>query len=208
MTKYHYGKPKTRRLDLKEIEEWLPTIGFVPVKVTQEWRHVIVFGTYEGKKCVLKLATTQTTSRYTYNEKNWNDAVWSVDPASHSHFTVPHVYASGTWNKLFYFIADWFEGKPLMRLQSWDEAKAREWLPTVAAVTREIETLPLSLSCDFVTMQMKHAPGRKLAVGDKLLLAATEWASLVPRDLDPLLKCLEREKDHIRTAPAHGDFVL
>lgn len=206
MSKFRYGRPKVHRLDLVAIEKWLPSIGFIPEKLTQEWRHVVVFGAYEGKACVLKMASTQTTGRFTRNERNWNDAIHLTDPALRPHLTVPRVYAEGFYGKLYYFICDWYTQPPLARLSAFNKERAQHWLPIVARANREIEELKLPPDCDFVTKRITSRSS-KVSVEQKLVLASREWASLVPRGLSDLLGYLE-SIGSIKLSPAHGDFVL
>lgn len=206
MKKFRFGRPKIRRLDLHEIERWLPSIGFTAARTTQEWRHVVSFGAFEGKPSVLKLACTQETSRHTRNEKNWNEAIHLTDPEVHPHFTVPRVYADGIWNKLYYFVCDRYADKAIAGLKSFDESRVREWLPTVAKVNREVELLEFPKSCKFVKKRI-NSRSSKIPSDQKLILPSREWASLVPRDLSDLIGFLEKVGE-VRTAPAHGDFVL
>ncbi len=167
---------------------------------------MVAFGAYEGRPSVFKMASTLETAKHTRNEKNWNNAVHLIDPRHRSHFSVPKVYADGEWNKLYYFISDWYTTDPIARLQAFDALRVRQWLPVVARANREIELLEFPESCEFLQKRVSSRSS-KIPADHKLLVASREWASLVPRDLSGLITYLE-SIENIRRAPAHGDFVL
>ena len=207
MTKRKYGKPKKRNLDQKEVKKFLVDLGFEVELIAQEWRHLHAFGKFKGKDAVFKLASTQTTSLKTQNEYHWNEAVHLVPKNKHLNFTVPENYSSGSFGKLFYFVAERFLGKPFLERNSDDLSRVIPKIPQIAKATHELENLPIPSDCEFVKTK-KSDRQKKIPVGHRLLRSATEWANQVPKDLDSLLEIIEKSKDNLRTSVGHGDFVI
>jgi hypothetical protein len=207
MPKHKYGRPKKRNLDQEKVAEFLRNLGFEIESISQEWRHLHAFGKFEGKDAVFKLASTQVTSNKTQNEYRWNEAVHLVPDSNHPNFTVPENYSSGSFGKLFYFIAERFTGEPLVKRNSNDLSKVIPKVPQIAKATYELENLPILPDCEFVqTTKKKHK--KQILPGKRLLQSATEWANQVPINLDGFLAVIEKMKGDIRTCVGHGDFVI
>jgi hypothetical protein len=207
MAKKEFARPRTKKLDQEAVAEFLTCIGFQTEKISQEWRHLTAFGIFEGREAVFKLATTVAIGLYTQNEFNWNEAIHLIAEEQRPSFTVPQNFSSGYYNTLFYFIAQKFSGEPLAQSHSPLSHHAKNRLPQIAAMTREIELLPIPQDSLFFKTHTQYAKTQTL-IGQKLLRSATEWASEVPRDLDEFLKVIEASQNTLRNAPAHGDFVI
>ena len=205
MTKKKFARPRKRTLDQKAVSHFLTSLGFQTERITQEWRHLTAFGTFEDKQAVFKLATTLVTARYTQNEFNWNQAVYLTPEDERPNFTVPGNFASGHYEKLFYFIAQRFMGEPFIQPRATLSVAIKKRMKQIAAVTREIELLSIPLNSEFAKTQTSQ---EQVPVGQKLLNSATEWASQVPNNLNAFLRVIEDSKDTLRTCPAHGDFVI
>lgn len=196
------GKPKKRNLDQEEIASLLKKIGFKSERIIQEWRHLTAFGVYRDKEAVFKLASTQKTSRMTRNEYEWNDAVHAIHQTNHPSFTVPANYASGIYNKLFYFVSQRFKGRPFIDRDSKDISRIAPKIPRIARVCHEIISLKIPEDSEYYKRQ--SSPDYK--VGEGVFNSASFWASQTGIDLDGFLKVIEVRKDNIRAFPAHGDF--
>ncbi|MGI5826467.1 MAG: hypothetical protein ACOX50_03575 [Patescibacteria group bacterium] len=202
MVKRKYSRPKKRIIDQTGVATFLSEIEFETEKIEQLWRHLIAFGSYQNKPAVFKLASTQKTAIKTQNEYHWNQAVWSVPEAEKLTLIVPENFGFGHYGKLFYFICQWFGGKPLVDYGSPDVSRLAPNIGKVAQISREIMNLDFPSKIAFVKMHKNPAK-----VGDKLLNSAREWASQVPRNLDGFLKVIEDSADSLRVVPQHGDFV-
>lgn len=201
MTRNKFGRPKKRNLDHQKISIFLNQIGFEVERIDQQWRHLLAFGKYKNNPAVFKLASTQQTAKRTQNEFYWNEAI-HLTP--HSDFTVPQNFSFGYYGKLFYFIAQKFEGKPLVKTNSLDLSRIQNKISQIARVTREIGMLTFPSDSNFAKYQQrKNDP----PVGHKLLASTTEWASQVPLDLDDLIRIVQQAKETLKTCPGHGDFV-
>jgi hypothetical protein len=207
MPKHKFGRPKKHDLDQKVVGTFLSGLGFEIEFITQEWRHLLAFGKYQGKDAVFKLASTQVTSPRTQNEFYWNEAVHLVHNSDHQNFTVPKNYDSGYFGKLFYFIAERFLEEPFVGRNSNDISKVISRIPQIAKATYELENLPIPPDCAFAQPK-KTKRQKQIPVGHKLLQATTEWANQVPRNLDTFLKIIEKSKDNLKTCIGHGDFVI
>ena len=196
------GKPKKRNLDQGEIASLLKKIGFKSEEIIQEWRHLTAFGVYRGKEAVFKLASTQKTSKLTRNEYEWNAAVHAIHQTKHPNFTVPANYASGIYNKLFYFISQRFMGRPFIDRDSKNVSRIAPKIPIIAEVCHEIINLKIPKDSEYYKRQSN--PDYK--VGEGVFNSASFWASQTGIDLDGFLKAIEVRKDNIRAFPAHGDF--
>ncbi|PIY80819.1 MAG: hypothetical protein COY80_00920 [Candidatus Pacebacteria bacterium CG_4_10_14_0_8_um_filter_42_14] len=205
MTKNEFPRPRRRTIDQEAISHFLTSLGFQTERITQEWRHLTAFGTFEGKEAVFKLATTLATARYTHNEFNWNTAIHLTPEDKRPNFTVPENFSSGHYGKLFYFIAQRFMEEPFAQAKAPLSNDIKRRIKQIAAMTREIELLSIPSDSEFAKT---HALREQISIGQKLLKSATEWASQVPRNLDTFLKVIEDSKDTLRTCPAHGDFVI
>lgn len=206
MTKNRFGKPKKRVIDQKKIEVFLGQIDFETEKIFQEWRHLLAFGKYKGKAAVFKLASTQITGSKTQNEYDWNEAVHLVAESDRPTLTVPKNYSSGYYGKLFYFVAEKFEEKPLAEREKIDLTKVFKIIPKIARMTFELENLPIPLNCQFVQKKLKMA--KKYPIGHRVLGSSLEWARQVPREMKDYLKVVDDFKDKMRTCVGHGDFVI
>jgi hypothetical protein len=202
MAKKSFPRPRKRNIDLDKVKDFLKEIDFQPDKVFQEWRHVLAFGTYQGKKTVFKLASTQKTSWHTKNEYHWNEAVNAVPAKHRQHLRVPANYAKGTWQKLFWFIADQFPDKPLVKKYETDTSLVAKKLLQIAQTTREINTLPLPEGYEF-----SKPRNTEKTIGEKLLNSTTYWAENAPEDLEEFVKIVAKRKQDLRTCSNHGDFV-
>ena len=208
MTKYQFGRPKKRIINQDKIAVFLRKIGFEAESIVQEWRHLLAFGKFQGKEAVFKLASTQATAPLTQNEFNWNEAVHLVPEKQHPNFTVPENYSSGYYGKLFYFIAERFMEEPLVSRNSPDLSRATPKIGQIAKMTREIETLSVPSDCAFAQGKKPRKNEPQIPIGHKLLKPTIEWASRIPRDLNKFVAIVEAAKDNLRTASAHGDYVV
>ena len=202
-----YGRPKVRRLNQENIKNFLNEINFETEHIEQEWRHLLAFGNYQNKPAVLKLATTQTTGKMTQNEFDWNYLVHLIPQSERANFTVPQNYHSGFYGKLFYFIAQRFVVSPLA-VKNEDLSDRRVPVKLIAKVVYQIQTL--QPPDEYLKKKRKENPNYdkpKRPLEEKLLESSTEWASQVPRNLDPFLRVLEEAED-LQRIPAHGDFVI
>ena len=202
VTKKSFPRPRKRNIDKDEIKKFLKTIDFQPSKIFQEWRHLLAFGEYQGKPTVFKLASTQTTGRHTRNEYHWNEAVNAVPTEHRQHFRIPTNYTKGTWQKLFWFIAEQFPDKPLVKKYETNVFLVSEKLPQITQTTREINTLPLPKGYEF-----SKPRNTELTIGEKLLNSTTYWAENAPEDLGEFVKIVAKRKKDLRACPNHGDFV-
>jgi hypothetical protein len=205
MSKKEYPRPKKRTIDQESVSVFLASIGFSTEFISQEWRHLTAFGTYNNKDAVFKLASTIPTSFYTQKEYYWNEAVHATPESHRKSFTVPENFSSGWYGKLYYFIALRFMSQPFATPMSAIDSSIARYIPQIAAATREIQLLPISKDLPFA----RHTRSKTdTSVGQKLVNAATEWASQVPKDLSVFLSILEDAKDYVRSCPSHGDFVI
>jgi hypothetical protein len=201
--KRRFPKPRKKDIDLEEIKVFLKTIDFEPNKIFQEWRHLLAFGTFRGKKSVFKLASTQKTSRYTQNEFNWNEAIHQIPDTKHPNMIVPANYSKGNFGKLFYFIEEFFDGESLVDRDSNDLLKISPKIKQIARVVLEIIQLPIDKDSVFAKTKSKS----KEQVGDKILSSSIEWSEQLPLNLDKYLEIIDKNKINLRTGIAHGDFV-
>jgi len=206
---YKFGKPKRRNLDQDKVRQYLQRTGFIPDKITQEWRHLTAFGTYKQKPSVFKLASTKATSKFTRNEFNWNAAIEYLDKTRKFSFKIPRNYSSGEYNELFYLIMEKIPGEPIAGVQ---QALAGKNIPIVSIAKTAFEIFSINLSKEEINKLSKNNPNLKKeikkSIGHHLLEASVEWAGQVPRKLDPFLEIIEKNKNTIQKAAAHGDFVL
>jgi hypothetical protein len=205
-TKHKFAKPRKKILDQAKVSIYLKTIDFQPKKIIQEWRHLIAFGNFQNKKAVFKLASTLTTAQTTQNEFYWNEAVLLTPQNSRLNFTVPQNYSSGQYNKLFYFIAEWFTQPPLITTHSTDTSKLSPFIHQIALATYELENLPISNNCNFA-QSSKSKRQKQTPIGHRLLASTTEWASQVPLDLSKFVYEVEKTKNNLKTCVGHGDYV-
>ncbi len=193
MAERKYQKPRKRNIDKKKVSEFLNSINFEVEFISQEWRHLTAFGKYQNKDAVFKLASTLVTSKRTRNEFWWNNAVNKIPTKN---FVVPQNFDSGYYGKLFYLIEQRFLGEALIRRDSTDPSRVAPRIKQITLVTKEIEELK-------ITSNKKS----QYKAGENLFESSVEWAKQVPLDLDLFLKVIQKAKDSLRTAPAHGDFV-
>ncbi len=204
----HFPKPKKKVLDAQEIEQFLRSINFKSDFIKQEWRHFTAFGTFQDKPAVFKLASTIATGRYTQKEFLWNEGVNALPEASRRHISVPVNYTSGFYGKLFYFIDQRFPEPALAQKLTPLGNEEAHYLPRIAEATRDIQLFSFSEEFKQKASRPVKKGIKKLSAGERLVEAATEWASQVPRDLEPFLEILRSTQFQIRTAPAHADFVI
>lgn len=204
MSTQKYARPRKRVIDQTAVAQYLATLGFAVEKISQEWRHLTAFGTYQNQPAVFKLASTQRTAPYTQNEYRWNEAVHRVPESKRPNFTVPKNLATGTFANLFYLITTRFPGELLVQAKQLLSQPAMRQIQHIAAATREIELLPLPSTGNFA--RLSRIP--RTAVGQEIVDSSVKWASYVPLNLDPFLKIVDGAKTAIRTCPIHGDFVI
>jgi hypothetical protein len=207
MMKHRFGRPKKRNLNQEKVGLFLREIGFETEMIKQEWRHLIAFGEYQGEKAVFKLASTQITSPRTRNEYWWNEAVNSTPEEYRQSFTVPRNYNCGYYGRLFYFIAQKFNGRPMLERGENVTPETEKYLPLIAKASFEIEKLPISEESDFAN-NTKNIGQRRATPGERLSVSTKEWASQVPLDLTAYLQIIESVKGQLRSCMGHGDFVI
>lgn len=196
------GRPKKRIVDQESVAILLKKIGFTSQKITQEWRHVTAFGTYEESEAVFKLASTQKTGKMTQNEFYWNEAVNLIPREQYPDFTVPKNLSSGFYGKLFYLITDKFEN-PLIKRDSKNVSKIFPKIKQIAKAAFEIRSLRIPKDCDFYKAQIKKEDNY---IGEKLFKSASFWAEQVEFPLNKFLKIIKQSIKCLRASPGHGDF--
>jgi hypothetical protein len=130
-----------------------------------------------------------------------------VSEKNRSNFTVPENYHCGQWNKLYFFIAEKFEGAAILERNMSISKRVISLLPKISQATYELRMLEIPENCGF-SKSRKSVQGKTVPIGEKLLNSATEWAQQVPRNLDRFLDVIEGNKSGIRTCVGHGDFVI
>lgn len=201
-----YGKPKIRIINQRKVSQFLKEIGFTTSVITQEWRHLTAFGKFKDKAAVFKLASTKATSVHTKNEFCWNNIVEKLSTSRNLSFSVPKNYTSGNYKSLFYFIMEKFPGDPLIKRGETFSVK-KVPLNLIARTTSNIFSLTFCKSEKEYINKLYKKKKTKLDIKEKLMESSIEWASQVPLNLNSYLKIIEESKN-LRTAPAHGDFVL
>lgn len=194
-----FGKHQKRSVNQASLAIFLKDLGFGSNRIEEHNLNILAFGKYNQKEAVFKLSSSYENSSRVQNEYNWNEAVHRVPDRKHSNFSVPQNLKSGSYNGLFYLIAERFLGAPL------SVGSVVDKIHQLARVTLEIRNLPIPKDCEFVKLQFKK---KDRPVGNSLLEAATEWASQIPKDLDAFLEVLQRSKDSLRISPGHGGFEL
>jgi len=195
--KKRFPRPRKRVLDQSAIATFLPTIGFQPNRITQEWRHLTAIGTFHGQPAVFKLASTLKVGRYTRNEWAWNEAVNAVPVAARPHLRVPTNLASGLYGRLFYLIAEFYPQLALAHGHETLSPGVETLISLIAQVTTEIEMLPISADSQFAMHQTNNTSYHP---GERLLSSATEWASQVPLDLNQYLQVMENASLTLRSS--------
>jgi len=200
--KNRFPRPRKRVIDQVTISKFLKTINFKPTQVFQEWRHLLAFGEYQGKPAVFKLASTLKTARYTQNEYRWNEAVNAVPNRYRQHFKVPSNYAQGTWQRLFWFIADWFTQRPFIERDSSNTSLIAQKLALITQANREISLLPLPDQSEFMQQRRSDEP-----IGERLFRSAREWVDHTPENLTEFLNIIKNRRHNLKTCVNHGDFA-
>lgn len=197
------GRPKKRIINQEKVLGFLKDIGFQCISITQEWRHVTVFGIYKKRSAVFKLASTQKTGKMTQNEFYWNEAIHSVPQIEHLNFIVPHNFSSGFYEKLFFFIAERFK-KQIIERNSDDTSRIARKIKQIAQASFEIRSFNIPNSSNLFKTQTSKR--KKNTAGERLLKSATFWAEQVELDLSKFLTVVEQNSKRLRTSPGHGDF--
>jgi len=143
------------------------------------------------------MATTIKTGKMTKNEFNWNELVGSK-LNSKAPFLVPQNIKHGFFQeKLFFFVSDYFGNKTLADKYPPKVKQLDKWIPKIAQAAFFIS----KIRCQPKDEQKVQS------IGEYLITSASEWASQVSANVQPLLTIIRNSKQRIERRWAHGDFV-
>ncbi len=197
MKKNKFPRPKARKIPLDLITDFLEKKGYKVIKIERPWRHVAAVVEKDGRRLFFKMATTIKTSKMTENEFNWNKLVGS-QLNSKSPFLVPKNIEQGFFQKrLFFFIGSYFGNQTLADKYPPRVKQLDRWILKIAEATYLIS---------LIDCQSRYKQKTK-SVGEYLIASASEWASQVDSNVQPLLKIIKNSKQQIKRCWAHGDFV-
>ncbi len=192
-----FPRPKARKISLDSVSDFLKKKSYKVIKIERPWRHVVAVVKKNNKVLFFKMATTIKTGKMTENEFNWNEQVSSqLNPKAP--FIVPKNYEHGLFQKkLFFFISDYFGDQTLADKYPPRTKQLNKWIPKIAQ------------SAYFIS-QIECQPKKEKKVktiGEYLINSASEWASQVDVNVQPLLDIIKNSKQKIERRWAHGDFV-
>lgn len=192
-----FPRPRTKKIVLELVREFLQERGYVVENLHQEWRHVSAVVRKNNKDLFFKMATTIKTGKMTENEFTWNEVVGRNLPSS-SPFSVPGGVEKGFFeDKLFFFISEFFENGTLANKYPPKTKKLDMWISSIAKSAYIISGI----------RGWPKVGGDRQSMGENLLESATEWASQLQSDTILLLEIIEQPKNDIKKVLSHGDFV-
>lgn len=170
-------------------------------------RHVLGFLQKGNEKLFLKVATSEGIGVITKNEANFNKQYNRVVP-SDLPFRVPRFYDEGyIANKLYYHIAERFEGKLLCPHDTPERAtRIVERIPQVIAFAEFIQTLPLP---GVSQQQGVDETNYRQWFWQK----TASWFAAIPNDvskqyqIDNLLEIVKGGVPFLQKQSRHGDFT-
>lgn len=175
------------------------------IKIWQESRHVLGIVEKDGKKCFLKLSTTEGISAVTQIEHKWNDEFNKLVERG-TNFWVPASIESGFYKEnLFYFLSDYFEGKLLAERPLGKETSEgfSENFLSVIDLSEFIQTLSIN------PLSSKDGIEYRQWFLDKV----TSWFEAVPENIikefsvDDLLTIVKNGYQKLEKRTRHGDFT-
>ncbi|KPJ70886.1 hypothetical protein AMJ51_00690 [Microgenomates bacterium DG_75] len=192
-----FPRPKARKIPLDSVTDFLKKKGYKVVKIERLWRHVTAVVEKDSQQLFFKMATTIKTGKMTENEFNWNEKTGS-QLSSKTPFLVPKNIEKGFFQKkLFFFISDYFGNQTLANQYPPKTKQLNKWILKIARATYLIN----QIDC-----QPKDEQKTK-SVGGYLITSASEWASQVSFDVQPLLTIIKNSRQRIKKCWNHGDFV-
>jgi hypothetical protein len=197
MKKNKFPRPKARKIPLYLIDDFLKKKGYKVTKIERPWRHVVAVIEKDNRRLFFKMATTVKTSKMTENEYNWNKLV-GLQLNSKSPFLVPQNIEQDFFQKrLFFFIGDYFGNQTLADKCPPRVKQLDKW---ILKITEAVHLISL-IDCQPSDKQ------KAKSVGEYLIESASEWASQVNSNVQPLLKIIKNSKQQAKKCLAHGDFV-
>ena len=188
-------------LNLTDVEQFFKK-SYEVKKLWSEKRHVVGILEKENKKYFLKLATTEGISIRFETEKIWDEEFNKHN--TKQNFKVPKIFESGYYNKLLYFVTDFFEGEKLAELTG-KTNKISDNLELVLDFAEHIQTLPLTIPVNDAIMSDDHQ--------EWFRLKTKSWLDSIPKDvydkfeLDKLWRIVVEGSNLLQKRPRHGDFT-
>jgi hypothetical protein len=191
-------------VDLKAVRTFLVDMGYEPIDLAQQWRHVTGIVTSEKKRLFFKLASSLQVAPRTENEIVWYERMMPIlDAMPFPPFDLPKVVQTGVWRRRPFFLADEIPGRPLGDARTRQLAKdAARHVPNIAKAcafifNSEIGPMPRDAS-------VNDSPSNPNLYKERL----RQWAGDSGRDdavrLVPIAERWLREQ---LVAPSHGDFT-
>lgn len=184
-------------LDHKNIKDFFEK-NYQVKKLWSGSRHVLGVLTKDSKTYFLKLSTSKGISIVTKTEYNWNDYFNEYFPKN-SAYTVPRNYASGIYEKkYFYLITDYFEGELLCDANG-DADCLIQYIPQIILLAELIQKLPKN----------EFRSGQKI----KFINKTRNWFNDIPVDVRKkfdvfeLLNIVEEGINNLSPKFRHGDFT-
>ncbi len=195
--KRKFPRPRARKIPLDTVTGFLEKKNYEAIKIERLWRHVTAIVKKDSQTLFFKMATTIKTGKMTKNEFEWNERVNS-QLSPRAPFKAPQNYEHGLFQKkLFFFISDYFGDQTLADKYPPNSKQLGKWIPQIAQTAHLIS-------------QIKYKPKEKpkeITVGQYLITSASEWASQVEVNVQPILEVIKSTKQKVKKRWAHGDFV-
>lgn len=190
---------QAQKVDLAKVTEYLIDQDFTVVSIRQGWRHVQAHLQKAGKDFSFKMASSTGIGPRTKNEVAWLKA---LEPSSDGLLNVPKIYQTGSWQGLFYFLAEFIDGSPLSDENSTELSRFFQFIDQVAEICMSITRLTLS------DLPRDRDPNDTLSQPQAIANRLEKWSDeLELLDLKPLVELAKPLTTKFIPAPCHGDFV-
>jgi hypothetical protein len=191
------------KLDLAAAGRYFTSLGYSVVSVEQWWRHAHGALERDGKRFFFKVASTTAVGTRTKNEVAFYEQIRPLGNRLEAPFRLPVVVASGEWQDLFYFIAEFIPGDPLAMRYPPDTSHLEAWLPKIAEASAVLN----SISAQGVALP-RDADRQIDNLRRHYLTRASQWSEEIDEPLlDNIMLIVQDLPESMATALGHGDFV-
>lgn len=187
---------------IAEAKQYFESLGYEVIKIEQIWRHITGILKKGESQYFLKLATSEEIGKKTENECRWNSYINSFSDDKKLSMAVPKVVDSGKWNNLFWFLAEYVEGKLIASPNENQTKLLEENLGLFARTAKEIILIDPEIS--LLGDDGVDSPEEKKR---KMIEKIENWAKESGKDIAELVKETITGIENVIFAPVHGDFV-
>ncbi|MFH1548110.1 MAG: hypothetical protein ABID32_02225 [Candidatus Omnitrophota bacterium] len=197
-----YRTPAT--VDKKSITNFFSEQGYTPLEIDQKYRHAHGRLRKDKKLFFFKMASTDTISDLTRNEAVWNTKVEvAIQEAKLSDFAVLPIYATGYFDRKFYFITEYYNGPFLAHKYPPEQKDLPAWIDRIVRVNLFLSSCNISgLPRDNEEFLNMKNINEEFYNKDKILLP-----DLTEFQLEDILSEEKLLSKNPSIGLTHGDFV-